>query len=230
MRLSTENLACVRGGRTIFSGLDFEVRGGECLLILGPNGAGKTSLLRLLAGYLQPATGTISIEGIGADGPQAEPQAEARPKTEEISVPEVCHFVGHLNGVKSHFTVHENLAFWARYLSDDGGNRSHDKSRESAIDRALDAFALSSLGGIPAGYLSAGQKRRLCLARLLVATRPIWLLDEPTASLDKQSQSLLADAVNAHVTAGGMAIAATHLELGIENTKELTLGRKGGEG
>lgn len=208
MRLITENLSCVRGGRAIFSDLSFEVGAGECLLLLGANGAGKTSLLRMLAGYLRPAGGAIHVKDV------------EREDGDEVTVAESCHFVGHLNGVKSQFTVRENLAFWAGYLSGEGGRVSH----EEAIEGALDGFALNSLGEIPAGYLSAGQKRRLCLARLLVARRPIWLLDEPTVSLDKKSQTYLADAVNDHVRGGGLAIAATHLELGIENARELALG------
>ncbi len=212
MRLFSENLTCVRGGREIFSGLSLDVQGGECLLLLGPNGAGKTSLLRMLAGYLKPASGTIRLEDGGEE------------TGEDITVGEACHFVGHLNGVKSQFTVRENLAFWACFLS----GEKNGESDAAVIEKALGAFALSSLCDIPAGYLSAGQKRRLCLARLLVAARPLWLLDEPTVSLDKKSQVLLANAVNAHVAGGGMAVAATHLELGIENAQTLELGGRGG--
>ena len=213
MRIFTENLACVRGGRTIFSGLSFEVEGGESLLLLGPNGAGKTSLLRLLAGYIQPSAGAITVDG--GDG--------------ETGVGEMCHFVGHLNGVKSHFTVRENLEFWAwyldsAYLDPNGG----DVGENERIDRALSSFVLNDLDDVPAGYLSAGQKRRLCLARLMVAERPIWLLDEPTVSLDKSSQSCVANAVNDHLATGGLVIAATHVELGLNSARKLQLGQRRG--
>ena len=211
MRLSSDKLTCVRGGRTIFSNLSFEVEGGEALLLLGRNGAGKTSLLRTLAGYLQPSSGEITI--VGGDA--------------ELEIGEMCHFVGHLNGVKSHFTVRENLEFWAEYLGAGDGVENFEE-RGARVERALSTFQLSDLDDVPAGYLSAGQKRRVCLARLLVAERPIWLLDEPTVSLDTASQAYVSKAVNEHVSAGGMVIAATHVELGLGNARELTLGQMRG--
>ena len=207
MRLSTDRLACIRGGRTIFSDLNLEVMGGESLVLLGRNGAGKTSLLRVLAGYLQPSSGTISFDEGDLEAPLGE----------------MCHFVGHLNGVKSHFSVVENLRFWAEFMGQTGGS-------DRNLQDALDGFGLSDLVDMPAGFLSAGQKRRLCLARLLVAERPIWLLDEPTVSLDTRSQSYVAKAVNRHVAGGGIAIAATHIELGLENARQFKLGAKGAAG
>jgi len=221
MRLSADNLTCKRGGKKIFTGLSFAVRAGEALVLAGPNGSGKTSLLRVIAGYIQPTNGAVAVEG--AEDPEA-------------GIGEMCHFVGHLNGVKSHFTVRENLHFWAGYLDTqylDGDSQGNGEKRGSAdklIGEALQGFALTGLDDIPAGYLSAGQRRRLCLARLLVAKRPIWLLDEPTVSLDAKSQSLVAKAVNDHLAGGGMVIAATHIELGLDNARELALGRVGGQG
>lgn len=203
MRLDVENLACVRGGRMIFSDIGFGVEAGECLILLGPNGAGKTSLLRVLAGYIRSHSGTIAVEG-------GDP---------ELTLGEMSHYVGHLNGVKSHFTVRENLKFWADYLNSGADLDGLD----ARVEAALAAFALKDLYDVPAGYLSAGQKRRLGLARLLVAERPVWFLDEPTVSLDAASQACVAKAVNAHLAKGGLAIAATHIDLGIENAREFHL-------
>ena len=126
--------------------------------------------------------------------------------------------MGHANGIKASLTVAENLRFWTEYLAEDDRDGNADR-----LDEALDHFNLLDLSDIPAGYLSAGQKRRLGLARLLVAHRPLWLLDEPTVSLDTASVALLAKAVDAHVTGGGIAIAATHIPLGLAKTRELRL-------
>jgi heme exporter protein A len=199
MKLIADRLACIRGGRTLFSGLSFTVEGGEALLLMGPNGAGKTTLIRAIAGLLAPNAGAIRLE----DG-------EA-----ERSVGEQCHYVGHLNAVKSSLTVEENAAFWCRFL---------DEGARARTDRALSAFGLAHLGDIPAGYLSAGQKRRLGLARVLLAERPIWLLDEPTVSLDTAAQEMLRVAVDRHMAAGGLVVAATHAPLGFAKSRDLHLG------
>lgn len=167
-------------------------------MLTGANGAGKTTLLRALAGLFTPASGTIHLDGLHA----------------EAIVAENCHFIGHHNGLKSSLTASENLTFWSNYLGNTSPNR---------VFPALDRMQLSSLESIPAAYMSAGQKRRLGLARLLVAERPIWLLDEPTVSLDQASARLLGDLVNEHVASGGIAIAATHLPLGLANARELRL-------
>lgn len=193
-----ENLGLERGARAVITGLSFAVQAGEALVLTGANGAGKTTLLRALAGLIKPAAGSLRIEG--ADG--------------EKTVAEQAHFIGHQNAVKSALTAGENLAFWANYLGAPG---------KGLIGDALARFNLDSLEAIPAGYLSAGQKRRLGLARLLVAERPVWLLDEPTVSLDAASTAILGQVVNAHVAAGGIAIAATHLPLGLTSARELAL-------
>lgn len=203
MHLIADNLTLMRGARTVIDQLSFRASAGETLLLTGPNGAGKTTLMRALAGLLKPAAGAIRLEGGAADR----------------EVAEEAHYVGHLNGIKPSLTVAENLAFWARYL--DGADGS------DAVPDALDRFGLASLAEIPGGYLSAGQKRRLGLARLLVARRPLWLLDEPTVSLDAASTRLLAEVVDAHVAAGGLVVAATHLPLGLARTQELRLGTPG---
>ncbi len=198
MKLVADRLSSIRGGRKLFSELSFAVEAGEALLLLGPNGAGKTTLIRTIAGLLGPAAGAIRIDG-----------GEA-----ERSVGEQCHYVGHLNALKSGLTVEENAAFWCRFL---GGRRD-------GLDVALEAFGLAALRDIPAAYLSAGQKRRLGLARVLLAERPVWLLDEPTVSLDSAAQTALARAVAGHLAAGGAVVAATHASLGLPNSRELHLG------
>jgi heme exporter protein A len=132
-----------------------------------------------------------------------------------MSIAEQCHYVGHTNAVKPSLTVAENVAFWGGFL---GGATDR-------LGRALEAFGLAALRDIPAAYLSAGQRRRAGLARLLLAERPLWLLDEPTASLDDAAQEMLAGAVNGHLAAGGLVVAATHMPLGFDRARELRLGR-----
>lgn len=183
----------------IVADLSFRVAPGVVLQLTGPNGAGKTTLIRAVAGFLRPAGGSLRLEGGLPDTPVAEH----------------CHYIGHLNGVKAKQTVAENLAFWGAYL----GAADRDQ-----VDAALDMFGLTPLAGIAAGYLSAGQKRRVGLARLLVADRPVWLLDEPTVSLDAESTAMLANVIAHHVAAGGLAIAATHIPLGLASVTELRLG------
>ncbi len=198
LKLVVENLRLERGARAVVADLSFLVASGQALLLTGVNGAGKSTLLRALAGLFSPASGSIRLDGLDP----------------ESTVAENCHFIGHQNGLKSSLTAAENLAFWSRYL----GN-----TEPSRVLEALDRMQLASLETIPAAYMSAGQKRRLGLARLLVANRPVWLLDEPTVSLDQASARLFADLVNAHVASGGIAIAATHLPLGLTNASELRL-------
>jgi heme exporter protein A len=198
MKLVAEKLSARRGGRLLFAGLSFSVEAGQALVITGPNGAGKTTLLRTLAGFLPPEAGQLRLEGGAA----------------EASIAEQCHYVGHANAIKPSLTVAENAAFWAGFL---GG--SSDR-----LDTALATFGLEALRDIPAGYLSAGQRRRAGLMRLLLAPRALWLLDEPTSSLDAAGQEVLAAAVNAHLAGGGLAVAATHMALGLDRTQELRLG------
>lgn len=201
--VTVEHLTVERGGREILRQLSFRAEAGEVLLLTGPNGSGKTTLIRTVAGFLRPVAGRIVLEGVG----------------DEIELAELCHYVGHVNGSKNGLTVEENLAFWASYL---GGGGATVQAERVAL--ALERFNLRALSDIPAGYLSAGQKRRLGLARLLVADRPLWLLDEPTVSLDSASAALLAGVLDAHVAAGGLAVAATHLPLGLARARELRLG------
>jgi heme exporter protein A len=199
MRLTGRRLACIRGSREVFAGLDFTASSGEALVVTGRNGAGKTTLLRMVAGLLTPAQGEIVLDGGDPD----------------LSLPEQAHYLGHRDAIKPSLSVAENLQFWEAYLGETPGE----------VAAALQAVGLIDLAALPAGYLSAGQRRRLSIARLLAAPRPIWLLDEPTAALDSAAQARLADLMRAHLSAGGLVVAATHGPLGLDGVKELRIGR-----
>ncbi|HEY5305273.1 MAG TPA: heme ABC exporter ATP-binding protein CcmA [Pseudolabrys sp.] len=197
MQLKGQNLVCSRGGREVFSDLNFSLSGGEALLVTGRNGAGKSSLLRLIAGLVRMAAGQLTLEG--GDG--------------EASIGEQAHYLGHQDAVKPSLSVRENLQFWARYLGSGEG-----------VEAALEAVDLAPLGGLPAAYLSAGQRRRLSIARLAAVKRPIWLLDEPTSALDAPSQARLTALMRGHLAAGGLIVAAAHGPIGLERARELNLG------
>ena len=181
--LTVRDLALSRGERLLFEGIGFELGAGGLLLVRGPNGAGKSSLLLTLAGILRPERGSIAWAG------------------GEERVP--IHVVGHLPGVKSRLTLAENLQFWRQVNGQNG----------LPADAALDAVGLGGLDEIEAGHLSAGQTRRLGLARLLVTDRKIWLLDEPTASLDTAGEALVGRLIAARLKTGGAVIAATHHDI-----------------
>jgi heme exporter protein A len=187
----------VRGGREVFAGLDFEAPSGEMLAVTGPNGSGKTSLLRLIAGLLVPADGAISLDG-------GEP---------ELTLPEQTHYLGHRDALKPALSVLENLSFWRDFLGGDVFDAGD----------SLASVGLGHAGDLPAAYLSAGQRRRLSLARLLAVRRPVWLLDEPTAALDAAGQDLFGKIVRDHLARGGIIVAATHGPLGID-ARELKIG------
>lgn len=199
MRLEANGLACVRGGREVFSGLNFAVGGGEALLVTGRNGAGKSSLLRLIGGLLRAAAGGLVLAGGDA----------------EKTLPEQSHYLGHQDALKTSLTVAENLSFWTRYL---GGGVSPKQ--------ALATVGLAALSDLPAAYLSAGQRRRLSLARLAAVQRPIWLLDEPTSTLDREAQDMLSGLMRQHLAGGGLIVAAAHGPIGLERAKEIQLGAR----
>ena len=198
MQLRAENLGCTRGGRTVFTGLSFAVGGGEALLVTGRNGAGKSSLLRMIAGLVRIADGRLSLDGAN----------------DEASIAEQAHYLGHHDALKPALSVAENLSFWTAFLG--GGSRQ--------VVSALEAVGLAPLAGLPAAYLSAGQRRRLSLARLQAVKRPIWLLDEPTSALDASSQSRLTELMHDHLAGGGLIVAATHGPIGLQNPREMRLG------
>lgn len=197
MRLSGRGVRCVRGGREVFSGLDFEASSGEALAVTGANGSGKTSLLRMVAGLLTVADGSIGLEG-----------GEA-----ELTLPEQAHYLGHRDALKPALSVLENLGFWRDFLGGEGSDAS----------ASLAAVGLDHAADLPAAYLSAGQRRRLSIARLVTVRRPIWLLDEPTSALDAAGQAMFAALMGDHLTRGGLIVAATHGPLGIA-ARELRIG------
>jgi heme exporter protein A len=200
-RLLGSALACVRGGRAVFSELGFALGAGEPLLVSGPNGAGKSSLLRLVAGLVRIEGGRLELEG-------GDPDA---------TVGEQAHYLGHSDALKPSLTVAENLDFWVRYLDGDGKDTT----------AALDAVGLGGITHLPAAYLSAGQRRRLSIARLIAVERPLWLLDEPTSALDVAAQAMLTELMRGHLEQGGMIVAATHGPIGLDGAKELRLGGAG---
>ena len=197
MRLEGSGLACVRGGREVFSGLGFALSGGEALLVTGRNGAGKSSLLRMVAGLIRVTGGQLAITG-------------ANP---EKNIPEQTHYLGHQDALKPSLTVAENLGFWMRYLGGTGTPQT-----------PLAAVGLAGLADLPAAYLSAGQRRRLSIARLVAVNRPIWLLDEPTSALDREAQDTLKGLMQRHLSGGGLIVAAAHGPIGLDQTRELRLG------
>jgi heme exporter protein A len=206
LTLSASALTCQRGGRTVFRDLDFAVTAGEALLVTGRNGAGKSSLLRVIAGLIRIAGGTLSLAGGDA----------------ERSIGEQAHYLGHSDALKPSLTVAENLAFWIAWL---GGKDDLSGDPSGDPNQALGTVGLDSLVTLPAAYLSAGQRRRLSIARLIAVRRPLWLLDEPTSALDTASQAMLLDLMRTHVRRGGIVVAATHLPLGLEDARELKLER-----
>jgi len=193
--LATHDISCHRGGRLLFAGLSFALAPGESLLVTGPNGAGKTSLLRMIAGLLPLHAGRIE----GGDA--------------SVPLSELCHYVGHLNGIKSALTLRENAKFWVDFLG----------SSVARLDDAFERFDLSGLEDLPAGLLSAGQKRKLALVRLFAAERPIWLLDEPSVSLDAASVKVLDKAIAKHLAEGGSAVVASHTPLKVKFAHEVAL-------
>ena len=197
MTLNVSNLACFRTGRLIFSDQSFSLSAGEAVMLRGPNGSGKSTLLRALAGML-PFEGDVVLNGVSL--------AE-----DHDGVQEQIAYAGHLDAIKPQLTVGENLTFWARLF--EGGS----------IEDAVQQFSLAEIWNRPAHACSAGQKRRLGLARLVVSGRVLWLLDEPTVSLDVETTARFAEIIKAHCAGGGMALIATHIDLGLDAPREIIL-------
>jgi heme exporter protein A len=195
--LEIDNLACVRGGRLIFRGLSLRVAAGEVLAVEGANGSGKTSLLRLIAGLLKQEDGIVRLRMKGA-AELCEPEERGR----QIG------WLGHQDAIKAQLTPLELLRFFAAFY---GG--------EADLLLALERAGLAAARDLPAQYLSAGQKKRLALARLWLSRRSLWLMDEPLAALDAEGKALVAELVAGHCAAGGMAVAATHEPLGLACAK-----------
>jgi len=208
MHLQASDLAAFRGEELIFEGVSFSLTSGEALVLTGKNGSGKSTLLRVLAGLLRQETGTITVTNANGDT--------------DIRLPEISHYLGHRNAMKSELTVDENLSFWRRYLGDTHLGDSGGGTGMS-IEDAADAVGLSGITHLPFGYLSAGQQRRFAFAKLLVSHRPVWILDEPTAALDASADQLFAGLIEAHRGAGGIVIAATHQPLGLSDARELRM-------
>jgi heme exporter protein A len=208
MLLRADSLALDRGGRRLLSNLSFTLRAGEALVLRGRNGAGKTSLLRAIAGLLPLASGALALEGGEADAP----------------IGEQAHYLGHADALKGALTAGDNLAFWAAMLTPasappDGGSPS--------VAAALDRVGLAHVIDFPVHALSAGQKRRVALARLALAPRPLWLLDEPLTALDQAAQQRLIEILTAHLVADGLIVAATHAPLDLPAQRELQLDEAG---
>jgi len=197
MRLEAENLGGERGGETVFSNLSFTLDSGEALVVTGPNGSGKSTLLRIICGLLAPEEGRIELTEGGASLP----------------VQAACHYLGHQNAMKPALSVRENLLFWQRF----------NGTGALEIDDALEAVNLPGVEHLPFGYLSTGQKRRVSIAKLLVSYRALWIVDEPTAGLDKASEARFAGLMHDHRHQGGMIIAATHIPLGLEGANTLDM-------
>ncbi|MEM8754466.1 MAG: heme ABC exporter ATP-binding protein CcmA [Pseudomonadota bacterium] len=200
MELSAEGVAVERGGRLALVAPDFRVRRGEAATLVGPNGSGKSTLLRALAGFSPLKRGDARLGDLSLSE-DAEAFAEA------------AAYAGHLDAVKPALTVRGNLASWAAIYGSSPGR----------VDAALARFSLDHIAETPAAYCSAGQKRRLGLARLLVVDRSLWLLDEPTVSLDAASSVVFAEAVRDHCAGGGIAVAATHIDLGLPPGPQIEL-------
>jgi len=199
LHLAGTEVTIERSGRLVIDDLSFAAENSTALIVTGPNGAGKSTLLRAIAGLIHLTSGTIQLEG-------GDP---------ERTVPEQCHYVGHLDGLKTALTVMENVTFWRDFYGAGGASAS--------VETALAEVGLDHLGALPAAYLSAGQRRRLSFARLLVSHRPVWLLDEPTSALDAASEARFIALVNRHLAGGGLVIAATHAPLAFASTTWLGL-------
>lgn len=194
-----QHLVCVRGERPVFGGVDFRVVSGQALLLKGPNGSGKSSLMRILAGLLSPAGGALTWAG--------EPVFDALDEHRQR-----LHYVGHMDGIKPAATVAEHVAFWA-----------HLRGADQPDADALSKVGLEGLADVPGRFLSAGQRRRVSLARLVATPAPLWLLDEPTVTLDVEATARLEALIAAHRETGGIVVVATHTDIKMEDATLLDM-------
>ena len=194
------DIACERGERRIFTGLNFTVAPGQALVLQGPNGCGKTSLIRIAATLLKAADGAGNWNGI---------DVAENPEGHRANL----HYIGHQDAVKGALSVRENIAMWARIRA----------TTDDQTEAAMAAFDIAHLADTPTQYLSAGQHRRTALARLVASPAKLWLLDEPTVSLDQAGTACLQQAIAAHRAKNGMVMAATHIELGLDDAQILQL-------
>ena len=197
--VEARDLACVRSARLVFSGISVRVPAGVLCAVTGPNGSGKSSLLRVLAGLLRPAAGTVTYDGRGDDEP-------------------FVHYLGHADALKPTLTLREVLRFWAALFDAQGSQGSRDPAA------VAESVGLAHALDFPTGVLSEGQRRRAGLARLRLSARPLWLLDEPAASLDRDGDALLGRLMADHLAGGGMIVAATHQQLPLAPGRVLELG------
>lgn len=204
MEIVAENLSVHRGSRAVVREVSFRLPAGGVLTVTGENGSGKSTLLRALAGLLPLASGKLGMTG------------ESRGKqAADHEIRELCHYLGHLNAMKNALTVRENLSFWRAFCGEP----------DLIVEAALERVDLSHAIDLPFGYLSAGQKRRASIARLLVSHKPLWIVDEPTSALNSASSERFREIIAHHCASGGMVVAATHLPLGIANSGQLHLER-----
>lgn len=202
--LSGRNIACSRGGRLVFANLSFTLDSGEAMFLIGPNGSGKSSFLRLLAGLSHPVTGYL-LRKNGLINETSENHTA------------LVRYIGHQDAVKSTWSVSETLSFWARLV---GLNK--EKARQATM-LAMSIFGLSQLSDVPGQLLSAGQKRRLNLARLVLGISDLWLLDEPTTALDQAAIDVLAEIVAKHRSDGGIVVLATHVFVDVPGAQLLDM-------
>jgi heme exporter protein A len=205
MKFTTRDLSVKRGDDFLFMNVSLNLTEGDALILTGANGSGKSTLLRTLAGLIPPESGRILLQGETIE--------------EGTKAYEACHYLGHKNAMKSELTVAENLSFWKSFLGDFGPSKHISMS----IDQAAQAVGLGDILHLPYAYLSAGQQRRMAMAKLLCSYRPIWLLDEPTSALDRAADDVFVSLFNDHLASGGIIVAATHQPLPLTNARFLTM-------